>query len=278
MRKREDITRQVFGRLTVKELLPHSKVACDCVCGKKIIVRAGDLKSHRTRSCGCLNKEILKSRGIDLIHRRFGMLLVLRQLTERSKCGSIKWECICGCGKTSFPTTGDLLSGKSQSCGCQMGGTGREVRHGLSYTKIYRTWASIKNRCYNINSKAYLDYGGRGIKVAECWRQSFEVFLKDVGFPPTPEHEIDRINNNGDYEPGNCRWVLTEVQNRNKRDTIKIMLNGKEVCLAEACRIVGVKYSLISQRLKSKTNWSFEEAIKVPSGKGRNREEPCNKP
>jgi len=206
---------------------------------------------------------------IDLTGRVFGLLEVKELLPERDNTGKVRYRCECKCGNYSYPRGADLVSGRTKSCGCQEGNKlGRPKRHGMSYTHIYRIWTGMKTRCLNINREAHSYYGGRGISVCNRWL-IFDNFYADMGDPPSNNHQIDRINNDGNYEPANCRWVLTDEQNRNKRDTIKIVFNGEKMCLAEACRVVGAKYSLISQRLKSKTNWSFEEAIKEPSGKGK---------
>jgi hypothetical protein len=105
----------------------------------------------------------------------------------------------------------------------------------------YRTWSSMKVRCYNQNDAGYKNYGGRGIKICDRWRYSFKSFLDDMGPRPSPEHSIDRINVNGNYEPLNCRWADPIQQASNKRSTILIEYQGQKKTLPEWCRHFGLK-------------------------------------
>jgi hypothetical protein len=98
------------------------------------------------------------------------------------------------------------------------GGPSRKIeKHGMWHTKVYSTWRGMKQRCSNPNVIEYPNYGGRGIVMCADWRHSFLAFYRDIGNPPSPKHEIDRINNDGNYEPGNCRWVTHKENGRNKR-------------------------------------------------------------
>lgn len=158
----------------------------------------------------------------NLVGQRFGMLLV----AERA--GSAKnralWRCVCDCGATDVLVNGNMLQqGKKKSCGCATGAmfSAAKRTHGHTIggkkTKIYQAWKNMRNRCSDPKLPAWSNYGGRGIKVCDAWRDSFETFYADVGDPPGPSYSIDRINNDGNYEPGNVRWANRSQQNKNTR-------------------------------------------------------------
>jgi len=162
----------------------------------------------------------------NLTGQRFGMLTVSKYAETRT--GKAMWHCRCRCGVEKLVSTGDLRSGKTHSCGCGKGIA--NVKHGLAGTLLYMTWRGIKARCNNPNHKSYANYGGRGIRVCDRWSASFEAFCADMGAKPTPAHSIDRINNDGDYEPSNCRWATPSEQETNKRrqDLAGQIVNGAE--------------------------------------------------
>ncbi len=124
-------------------------------------------------------------------------------------------------------------------------------RHGKTDTKVHRTWISMKHRCLPTRSH-HQDYFDRGIRVCDRWHNSFEAFLQDMGEPPTPWHEIDRINNDGNYEPGNCRWVLRPDNQSNRRCSKWVVINGERKTAKEAAEIIGVHYQTLIYRLRTK--------------------------
>lgn len=209
MRRLIDLTGQVFERLVVKERTkflnsegaPRYGWLCECSCGQQIVVSGADLRKAHTRSCGCLQRELVSQRA--------------------TKHG--------------------------------------ETRGGLPLrTKEYRTWKSIKHRCYNPRDKAYRHYGGRGISMSEAWRKDFSLFLADMGRCPEGM-SIDRIDSNGNYEKSNCRWVDWKTQCRNKRNTRRITINGTTLSIYDWADRVGLKGQALAQRISE--GWSPERAI-----------------
>lgn len=138
----------------------------------------------------------------------------IKKLKLHSKC-----LCLCDCGKKKIVDYYEVTSGMSKSCGCLQ--KEYATRHGLCFTSEYRAWIDIKTRCYKKNCKAFKYYGGRGIQVCESWLNSFDNFIKDMGSKPSPELSLDRIDNDGNYEPSNCRWATRKEQIFNRRTETK---------------------------------------------------------
>lgn len=160
----------------------------------------------------------------DLTGQRFGRIEVL-SLEGRTARGELAWRARCSCGTEKVIAAYQLSSGRTVSCGCYRQAQAKagliRMKHGHDRTKRrskeYEAWAGLVSRCTNPNHRAWKNYGGRGISVCERWRLSFEAFLEDVGFAPSPELSVDRIDNDGNYEPGNVRWATRQQQQANKR-------------------------------------------------------------
>ncbi len=200
-----------------------------------------------------------QKRFIDMTGKQCGRLLVVKFLgTQRRRS---VWECQCECGNTAAVDGGKLRSGHTQSCGCLQKDTASVVNgtHRKSKSKEYRIWQAILRRCGNKNSTCYDRYGGRGIKVCERWLNSFENFLADMGVRPSAQHSVERNDNNGHYEPGNCRWATRKEQGRNTRTNRVIEWNGEKKCLAEWAEIVGIPRDVLKCRLKR--GWSTDRML-----------------
>lgn len=239
---------------------------CRCDCGQETVVASHRLLSGNTRSCGCLKKRRTREANTnDLTGHRYGRLVVLKQAPNKKH--GVAWHCLCECGNGIIVYAAALRKGNTKSCGC----FSRDVHeksnttHGCSrrnkYTKEYWAWAHMKDRCANSKNERWPHYGGRGIKVCDRWVKDFGTFLKDMGNAPSPKHSVDRINVNGNYEPGNCRWANHLQQANNKQTTKKIIYEGHEYnSMAELCRALNLNYQTLGH-FRRKYNLPISEAV-----------------
>lgn len=203
----------------------------------------------------------------EVVGQKFNRLLVVDNSGVRRGVAFVK--CLCDCGKMIETRKGAVTSGQAKSCGCLQKERFREavknirLTHGKTRSKEYRIWSSMLQRCCNSNDKSYHNYGGRGITVCERW-MNFKNFFIDMGEKPTPKHSIDRIDNNKGYHPDNCRWATTEQQANNKRDSVRIRFDGKDLTISEWSRLIGISPSGLWYRLYEK-KWPVHKALTMPT-------------
>lgn len=226
----------------------------------------------------------------DLKNKKFNKLTVINKLEERSS-NAVLWLCTCECGNKTKVTTSKLKSGHTKSCGCWRKDNARAVSSYRDNTKHgqakqiggrqaieYSIWCMIKSRCLNKKHKKYPDYGGRGITLCKVWREDFKKFAEYIRTLPNCPAEkalcnrkkgvklnlsIDRIDNDGNYEPGNIKWSTQSEQNKNTRSNVYVTLYGELLTVTEACeklKIVTPKIAL--SRIRN--GWLPSKAISVP--------------
>lgn len=188
------------------------------------------------------------------------------RLTVISQAGTDKhhnrlFECLCDCGKTKVVNGNDLKTGNTKSCGCFKLDQKKQqlTKHGMTETPEYFAWQAMKNRCYREKDEHFHRYGGRGITVCERWIECFENFISDMGFRPSGKHSLDRKNNDGNYEPDNCKWSTKKEQCNNRASNNRINLNGVLKTVAEWSEELGIKPSTILYRINH--GWTPERAL-----------------
>ncbi len=185
---------------------------------------------------------------------RYGRLVVLGHCFLVSTAKHIYWSCRCDCGRTKSIYSGNILRGRTRSCGCR-----ERMTHGDSHSAEYSIRNGMISRCHNPHDIRYADYGGRGISVCDQWRTSYQSFLEHVGRRPSPSHSIDRISNDGNYEPGNVRWSTSHEQRRNTRQTHNISFGGVTRCVRDWARELGIHERTIHRRLKR--GWTTTQVL-----------------
>jgi hypothetical protein len=196
----------------------------------------------------------------DLRGRRFERLLVTGRSGSDKNKGAI-WECKCDCGLSKPVRAGDLLSGKTKSCGCLA--IEARTKHGRNGTKLYNVWRGMLARCANPMTA---NYHGRGIKVCEAWLD-FKTFLRDVGEIPFEGATLERKDNDGDYEPDNVVWASRKEQSANTRTNLWLEHNGERHILAQWAEITGLGTKTIGDRLRR--GWSIDRALTTPAKRTR---------
>ena len=197
----------------------------------------------------------------NLTGQRFSRLVV-QSICRQDDSNRMHWLCLCDCGNTIVARADNLKQGLTRSCGClriETTGVGA-VTHGMCGTSEYEIWKGIKKRCCVEDYIEFPQYGGRGITMCDEWKESFEAFYRDMGPRPSPEHSIDRRDNNKGYSKENCRWATLVEQANNRRDNLYFDFDGDRKTLTEWCREFGLNYNRI-RYLILKKGMSFEDAI-----------------
>lgn len=205
--------------------------------------------------------------ALDLTGRKFCRLTPIKLSQEKSDGHHAFWECQCDCGNTIIVRKDSLLSGHTKSCGCLQNERfmdDYEETQGMKNTKLYKCWSGIKQRCLNPNDSNYQNYGGRGITICDEWRNNFTAFYKwAISHGYADDLSIDRIDVNGNYEPSNCRWADKETQDYNKRETQKVLIDGKWKTLLEISREYGIPLTTVRNRYRKyiKNEFTLEEFL-----------------
>ena len=254
---RQDISGQKFGTLTAISINEdrtrpgHIFWNCVCDCGEKTVVNIGNLKNGHTKSHkGCR----LKSRSynyLDLTGKRFGRLVVM-EIAEK-QYDHETWLCKCDCGNEKIISKRSLLSGSSRSCGCLLDETRKKpnrITHNLSKTRIYKEFYSMRSRCKR-DSPCHKNYYEKGISVCDEWssENGFEAFLNwSLLNGYNDGLTLDRIDNNGNYEPSNCRWVTYKEQQNNKSTNVYIHYCGETKTLKQWSEYLNLSYGMLKAR------------------------------
>lgn len=188
----------------------------------------------------------------DITGRKFGRITVI-DLSGVSKNGKKVWNCVCDCGVEKRILSGSLLSGRTKSCGCLSVDTSREnaTIHNHCYENIYSIYKGIKSRCYNKNHKNYSTYGGRGVIMCDRWLNDVNLFILDMGPRPSTRHSVDRIDNNGNYEPSNCKWSTQKEQCNNNSRNHPITWNGITKNIGQWAELTGINRNTIRDRINA---------------------------
>jgi hypothetical protein len=203
---------------------------------------------------------------LELAGQRFGKLIVENQNPVRALSGSVRWDCICDCGKKTTTIGTNLIKGFTHSCGCIQ--KEAVTTHGMTGTPEYNSWNSMIQRCTNSNHDAYYRYGGRGITVCDRWLNSVYSFIEDMGFRPSSNHTLDRIENDKGYYKDNCRWATRTEQNNNTSSNVFYEYKGSKYTIPQLAELPEAKENDIElETLASRirySKWSVEKSLNQP--------------
>lgn len=190
----------------------------------------------------------------EIAGKKFARLTAIAQ--ERMPEGRLKWRCVCDCGTTVFVYGSHLVKGASRSCGCLKGETTTArnkatAKHGMWRSNEFAIWGKMLSRCYLKASKSYPRYGGRGILVCDRWRTDFAAFFADMGPRPSLDHSLERVDNNRGYEPGNVVWATRIEQQNNRRDNVRVTVNGETMTATQLARKHGLNPDMVLRRIKA---------------------------
>jgi hypothetical protein len=259
-----DLTGQRFGKWRVVERYANTqrgdeRLLCVCDCGTVRPVSVYSLRAGLSKSCGC-HKKVVSG-------MKFGRLTVVDTSSGQ------KVLCECECGKRTTVNKINLLRGSTLSCGCFASDVlrARNKTHGDSKTRLYRIYNNMKARCTYPTSLSAKNYIGRGISICDDWLKSYENFRDwalSNGYGDNLS--LDRIDNNGNYDPSNCRWATRSQQNRNTRRNIIVKYQGEILCLKDAAKRAGINYATALARVRT-LGWSVDDALSVPVGLAKDR-------
>lgn len=195
--------------------------------------------------------------------QRFGRLVALGYTGSSVPEGKALWLCQCECGSQVVVSGKQLRTNRTRSCGClHREATGNMSRsHGMTETRIYSIWCNMRVRCQNTNTPQFKNHGGRGISVCDRW-QCFENFYADMGDPPSNIHTIDRIDNDGNYCPDNCRWATPKEQSCNTRANHVVDYDGKSMNISQWAEYLGISGHVIHSRIRR--GWTIERSLSTP--------------
>lgn len=231
-----------YFHLVVIRIYPHianvrRQVRVICDCGNELDLNLRSLTLAWRKSCGCKRDENRRQiQSSSMVGRKFNKLLVIKEVVARN--GDRYFLCQCDCGNLTEVAMRHLKRGAIKGCGCQKG-IGN-FKHGYKGDRIYGIWKKMRERCYSSTNQAYPYYGGRGIKICDEWNNpiTFVEWALSNGYKD--DLTIDRINNNGNYEPCNCRWTTMVVQSNNRRDNVRYFFNGAEMTIPDICRSLDI--------------------------------------
>ncbi len=275
--EKQDIVGKKFGKLTaikrVQRKGRHIYYLFKCDCGNEKIISKEAVVAGKTKSCGCLQHKTAPNFK-DLTGKRFGRLTVIKRADDYiSPSGnhSTQWFCQCDCGNACIIAASSLIHGITSSCGCKSIETTKELctTHGMTGTRIYNLYYSMRGRCYNPDSISYKKYGAKGITVCDEWmgEDGFINFYNWSMANGYQEHlTIDRIDGTKGYSPDNCRWATYKEQANNTKATVFLTYKGETKPASEWSEITGISQSAITGRKRK--GWTDEECLTIkPHGR-----------